>query len=665
MEQLSPNGEKAVYNYYNNGLLKEVIEDAEGLARKTGYIYDRLNRQVAITGYGETIHQTTVYGYNEAGLVELITYPDATTLDYAYDNRGLLVDRIDRKLVTTSYIYDDLGALKSKSVTYDPDGDSQNTEFSSRTESVVFTRDGLGRVDTVTKTIDSTQVCYYDYDYYYDSQLQKQVEKVSQTILGETRTTEKVFDQAGSVSQIVYPYASVPDTILDFTTDISGQIDTISKIDSINPTPTEIVDYDYYGRVQRFRDFPVPGITQVREYGDFGRMDRLHDGIVDFEYAYDKNSNITSQRYNHRSLTPSNYYSYDSLNRLTNSNYLVAPYGSDDSDLVGYWPYESTSGSTAYDYSSSGYDGALTNFTGNPWSEYGKIGNALIFDGVDDKIATFGPSTSDLGGSDGELTYSAWVKLDNTKNYNFLNSGMGTRYFSAGHSGGDAYLRACLKEAIAPNLYHGLYNSFTGSGSIQDKWTHVACSLDVNQTGTADSYQFFLDGEASVEQTTDPNLLDLYLDNYGLTTQYVSEVGSTQDYMFSGMMDDFRVYDRKLTEDDIKTLAASHSERFDYDLLGNRLSVKTSDGELEIYAVDPLTNQYDATTGGVNTIECVYDTAGNMTVDHRGYEYFYDYENRLIRIKSGSSVVVDYTYDMFGRRIQRSDSAVYKYYYDG
>ena len=72
-------------------------------------------------------------------------------------------------------------------------------------------------------------------------------------------------------------------------------------------------------------------------------------------------------------------------------------------------------------------------------------------------------------------------------------------------------------------------------------------------------------------------------------------------------------------------------------------------------------NEYD-TIGG-NSL--AYDAAGNMTEDADGYDYTYDYENRLVEIDDGGDVA-DYTYDALGRRIQKiADSVTTRYYYDG
>ena len=85
------------------------------------------------------------------------------------------------------------------------------------------------------------------------------------------------------------------------------------------------------------------------------------------------------------------------------------------------------------------------------------------------------------------------------------------------------------------------------------------------------------------------------------------------------------------------------------------------------YAVDTEgadgnVNQYE-TIGG-NSLS--YDGRGNLTVDQHGYQYSYDNENRITQIKdSSNAVVVDYTYDALGRRIQKDDGTVTRYYYDG
>ena len=71
------------------------------------------------------------------------------------------------------------------------------------------------------------------------------------------------------------------------------------------------------------------------------------------------------------------------------------------------------------------------------------------------------------------------------------------------------------------------------------------------------------------------------------------------------------------------------------------------------YDIDNLSNRYDSVGG--NTL--AYDAAGNLTTDKDGYQYEYDYENRITKImKSGPSTVAEFTYDALGRRIKKVDS---------
>ncbi|MBI9019489.1 MAG: hypothetical protein JEZ07_19745 [Phycisphaerae bacterium] len=44
-----------------------------------------------------------------------------------------------------------------------------------------------------------------------------------------------------------------------------------------------------------------------------------------------------------------------------------------------------------------------------------------------------------------------------------------------------------------------------------------------------------------------------------------------------------------------------------------------------------------------------------MLTDHRGYNYRWDYENRLVAIDDGTNLVAEFEYDVFGRRIWKDD----------
>jgi hypothetical protein len=84
------------------------------------------------------------------------------------------------------------------------------------------------------------------------------------------------------------------------------------------------------------------------------------------------------------------------------------------SGLVGYWPFENTSGTTATDLSGGGHNGTLSG--GVTVNQTGKLGKAYSFNGSTG-IVTVANMDSTLVGKNA-LTFSAWIKgntFDNNK----------------------------------------------------------------------------------------------------------------------------------------------------------------------------------------------------------------------------------------------------------
>jgi len=115
------------------------------------------------------------------------------------------------------------------------------------------------------------------------------------------------------------------------------------------------------------------------------------------------------------------------------------------------------------------------------------------------------------------------------------------------------------------------------------------------------------------------------------------------------------------------------AEAFVMDDLGNRTGDQTlrADGTVP-FNVDAATNRYthiDVAEPWTSQNQNVFhDEAGNMTGDKDGYVYFYDYENRIVKIEDdSSSTVATFEYDALGRRIRKVDAVAAVttlYYYD-
>jgi len=50
-----------------------------------------------------------------------------------------------------------------------------------------------------------------------------------------------------------------------------------------------------------------------------------------------------------------------------------------------------------------------------------------------------------------------------------------------------------------------------------------------------------------------------------------------------------------------------------------------------------------------------FDAAGNLTTDKDGYEYEYDYENRIVKVTKDGDDIAKFYYDALGRRIKKED----------
>ena len=65
--------------------------------------------------------------------------------------------------------------------------------------------------------------------------------------------------------------------------------------------------------------------------------------------------------------------------------------------------------------------------------------------------------------------------------------------------------------------------------------------------------------------------------------------------------------------------------------------------------------------------EAVY-VVGNLTTDKDGYNYEYDYENRIVKIAdSNDDDIAEFAYDALGRRVRKIDSVASQtrlYYYN-
>jgi hypothetical protein len=203
--------------------------------------------------------------------------------------------------------------------------------------------------------------------------------------------------------------------------------------------------------------------------------------------------------------------------------------------LVGWWKFDETSGTVAYDSSGNGNNGNLAN--GPTWVT-GKIGGALSFDGVDDYFEV----SSRTWGIDNLLSLSLWYKIESTTS--------GTA-FSLGSSPYDNETLLLFSSNI--KFYHhksgGNYALLQASSQLS-LWSHFV-GLFYNGFAS-DQMKLFVNGnsvDAEYSTSGSPALLS-DIENRKL------RIGRRVDNsgFYKGLIDDVRIYNRALSATEVQAL---------------------------------------------------------------------------------------------------------------
>jgi hypothetical protein len=200
----------------------------------------------------------------------------------------------------------------------------------------------------------------------------------------------------------------------------------------------------------------------------------------------------------------------------------------DTSGLVAAYGFEEGTGATVTDSSTAHNNGTIS---GAAWTDQGRFGNALSFDGIDDIVSV--PDADSLDASD-QLTVEAWVK-------------------PAQHG---AWHNVVMKEKSGGQMAYGMYaTAWTDFPSA-----HVNTSGEDSTRGTA---QLPTNSWSHLAMTYDGTRIRLYVNArlVGTTLQRGPIARSWQPLLigndlcgnwFDGLIDEVRVYDRALSASEIQ-----------------------------------------------------------------------------------------------------------------
>jgi len=222
-----------------------------------------------------------------------------------------------------------------------------------------------------------------------------------------------------------------------------------------------------------------------------------------------------------------------------------------DSNLVGWWKFDETTGPIASDSSDYGNMGLLYN---GPLWVAGYRDGALQFDGIDDYVNLYiGPLIPTLS----ECTFSIWVNWSGRPD-----PAMGgwQRIFDFGTSQAN-YIYICpstgaanaaMRVAIVAN--NARWDEFDSSiGPLPTGWHHVAVTV----SESTKTMILYVDGDVVGSKTNcvnSVNDLRTTTNNWLGRSQYYN-TPPTPDPYFDGSLDDFKIYNRVLSQAEIKKVA--------------------------------------------------------------------------------------------------------------
>ncbi len=208
-----------------------------------------------------------------------------------------------------------------------------------------------------------------------------------------------------------------------------------------------------------------------------------------------------------------------------------------DPNLMGYWKFDG-------DWlDSSGHDRTGVP-TGNAQFGAGLDGQGLLLDGSGDYVTITGYKGI-LGGH--PFSIALWVKSTSTGDVTMVNWGSSTN-----------------GQRVDFRLYQGRLRVEHGNGNLQanttlndNQWHHVALTVAKGANLSAPGIQLYRDGKNDTQTTSDPDTFNIT----AVTDVTIGRRGTNSDRAFPGTLDEVRIYDRVLTAEEVKALAA-HPKAF-------------------------------------------------------------------------------------------------------
>lgn len=658
------------YAYDTRGNLTRKVE-ALGTAdeRATRFAFDEANRLTEITleADEQTAAATTSFTYDAVGNIASTTDAEGNRTEFPdYDVAGNLLRMRDPRGYDWTFQYDRLGRLTG---TTDPEGNTTTYEFDGANNPTAVIdayakRFGFAYNDRnqVTRTTDAggniATIAYNS-----DGLPVELIDAAGKSVRHEYDNERRLL--ATLVGSGATGYA----TRFDYDETMSSHAAASLPVKIRYPTYATRLDYDRLQRPVRATDVLTPSTSQSATT------------------QYDVAGNVIARTDEEGRTT---HYAYDALNRLVETRDPaegVTSYSYDDrGNQVSVT--DPNSGTTRFEYDRNGWLTTLTRPLGETTRyEYDAAGNrTAVIDAKGQRVQyQYSPAnrliqeshyaTADAQTPVSVIAYS-YDKLGRMTGYDDGTTSAAYTYDDLGRKTGASVDYGAFTLDYAYTYYpNGQKETFTGPDGVTYRYLYdganrlSAIELPDGKRVTYNSYSWTrptrmtLPGGLTVDYGYDPRQRVSSIDATGslsglILTQHYSRTPTGNITAMTTQRGDYTFqYD---VLDQLTGVAGPllAPETYTYDALGNRLTA--------VGVAGPWNYDGDNRLLGYGNQQFEYDDNGNLTrrlIGATAVRFVYDIMDRLVRVEhDDGSVIAEYSYDPFGRRLWKDVNGTRTYY---